>query len=337
MLYIRVDGNQYVATGHLMRCLSIAAAAEQKGEKCVFITSEQYSKELLQNRGYEVLYLKTAWNEMEKELPELTGYIHNLHISLLLVDSYYVTEHYLQALRQHVRIAYIDDLNQFHYDVDILINYNVYASLFPYEAVYKNTKLLLGCDFVPLREEFYNLKPHDIEDKMRLLITTGGTDQFRAGRMLLNGLLNNGQFSDYEIHIILGALNQDMAFIKQMALGQERIMVHENVSNISEWMSKCQLAVSAGGSTLYELCACGIPTVTFSFADNQLYAVKYFDQAGLMPYGGDLRNDAHCIDRVLEQVNCLMHDKKRRKMLSGKMQTLVDGRGAGRIADALFG
>ena len=54
-------------------------------------------------------------------------------------------------------------------------------------------------------------------------------------------------------------------------------------------MKKVDVAISAGGTTLYELCACGTPTISYSFADNQLNNVKQFDEDGIIPYAGDVR------------------------------------------------
>jgi len=49
---------------------------------------------------------------------------------------------------------------------------------------------------------------------------------------------------------------------------------------MSEIMLKCDVAVTAGGSTMYELAACGIPMVTFIYADNQRPAVEMLEQEG---------------------------------------------------------
>lgn len=100
-------------------------------------------------------------------------------------------------------------------------------------------------------------------------------------------------------------------------------------------MQKADIAISAGGTTLYELCACGTPTISYAFADNQLDNVKQFQEDGLIDYAGDARIDdiAKNVNQYLKkyQDDWQLHEKK-----SEKMQEMVDGKGAMRLAEALM-
>ena len=95
------------------------------------------------------------------------------------------------------------------------------------------------------------------------------------------------------------------------------------------------LAFSAGGTTLYELCAVGVPSVSYSMADNQIPGVKAFDQAGLIPWIGDIRNNPEFFDRAIEKLLSLADDAQARREQSMKMRMAIDGAGANRIASAL--
>lgn len=56
-------------------------------------------------------------------------------------------------------------------------------------------------------------------------------------------------------------------------------MYSSECKKMSELMQQCDMAVSAAGSTLYELCACGMPTITYVLADNQkLEKVLYVEK-----------------------------------------------------------
>ena len=65
-------------------------------------------------------------------------------------------------------------------------------------------------------------------------------------------------------------MNVYEAQLKEMEHQYPPIKIHKNITNMSDYMRGCEMAVSAGGTTLFELCACGIPTVCFSFAENQM-------------------------------------------------------------------
>lgn len=103
-------------------------------------------------------------------------------------------------------------------------------------------------------------------------------------------------------------------------------------------MLGCDFAVSAAGTTLYELCALGVPSVSFTMADNQTASAKAFADAGAIPFAGDIRKN---LDEVLAMILGLIKDfhdgnsYHQRKSAQTAMRRLVDGSGALRIAQAL--
>ena len=110
MLYIRVDMNNVIATGHMMRCLSVADAARDMGLETTFIVADEQALPLLEKRGYPSVVLNTKWDDMDSELPVLKKIIEENHIVYLLIDSYKVTQNYLKELTAIVKTLYIDDL-----------------------------------------------------------------------------------------------------------------------------------------------------------------------------------------------------------------------------------
>ena len=116
------------------------------------------------------------------------------------------------------------------------------------------------------------------------------------------------------------------------------IVVHENVKRMDELILSCDVAVSAAGSTLYELCATGTPTITYVLADNQIPAAKEFDARGIIKNCGDIRDMgnkalAKCL---VDEVVSLAEDYNERKRISELMGTVVDGKGARRIVESVL-
>ena len=287
MIAIRADANEHIASGHVMRCLSIADALFSLGEEVIFYTSDEYAIQMITNRGFKAVCLHSDWNDKDSETEAFITELKKSNPRLLLVDSYQVTHDYLEKLRKVVKLAYLDDLNSFDYPVDIVINYSIYAEDLDYPP---NKTYLLGTRYVPLRKQF------DINDEIldraikerdmnkQILIMTGAADPYQLASKIIDSILDEPNLNDYTIAVIKGKF-----WNEKLSNYRDRVKIYENVENMASLMLRSTMAVSAGGSTLYELCACCVPTVTFSYADNQLGNVNGFADRDIMPYVGDVR------------------------------------------------
>lgn len=335
MLYIRTDMNDVIATGHVMRCLSIADAASALGEQTVFITADENPTELIKSRGYTSIVLHTKWNDMESEIEALTSVIQECGTKQILIDSYQVTDKYLKAIKQQAKVFYIDDVNAFLYPADGLICYAAYCDEFQYEKHYTGRDIVLytGTKYVPLRQVFCHMKPKSICTKAEnLLILSGGTDPYN----FIANLLKNMNKSLYQhIYVICGKYYANYKELCKTYENEKNIHLYSGVADIEKYMQLADVAISAGGTTLYELCAVGTPTITYSFADNQLKNVQKFSEMNVMDYAGDLRKDA-VVENVLKYLTMLDADIEIRKKKAVQMQQLVDGAGAERIAKLLM-
>ncbi|MGN0416174.1 MAG: UDP-2,4-diacetamido-2,4,6-trideoxy-beta-L-altropyranose hydrolase [Agathobacter sp.] len=333
MIYIRTDMNKTIATGHVMRCLAIADAARNCGEETTFIIADEQAVQLLEERGYSSIILHTVWNDMESELPAMEQVIRENKISRLLVDSYQVTDHYLMSLRKLVKLFYLDDLNAFHYPVHALICYANYWKKFRYEEQYSDTELYLGIKYVPLRQAFSDCPKKKIALQIdKLLILSGGTDPYGVMDELLVQL-NHRQYK--RIDVICGRYNGAYNGLYAKYAEESNIQIHSSVADVDRYMRNADLAVSAGGTTLYELCACGTPAISYSFADNQLDNARQFQEDNLIDYAGDARYQ-NIAQNLVELVEKYQNDYELRKDRSESMKKMIDGKGALRLAQILI-
>lgn len=333
MLYIRTDMNAQIATGHIMRCLSIADAARALGERTTFLLADAQAVPLLEERGYGYIILGTKWKEMDDELPVIKRVMEECGITELLIDSYQVTQSYLAELSKCVKVIYLDDLNAFQYPVAELICYANYWEEFGYQERYENTRLHLGMQFVPLRPVYWNCEKKQVSKAVEnILVLSGGSDPYNAITKILEGL-DRTQFK--RMNVICGIYNERYETLCERYKREENIFVYKGVSDIERYMKEADVAISAGGTTLYELCACGTPTISYSFADNQLNNVKKFHEDGLIPYVGDVRY-TDIIPGMRECLKELNLNPMLRQKQSQRMQMLVDGKGAMRIARLLL-
>lgn len=336
-VYIRTDGNEIVATGHVMRCLSIAEQLRKAGIEVIFLLADDKMFPILHEKRFRTKILDTKWNDLEKETDILIRYLREQDAEVLLLDSYYITEEYLQNLSKYIRIVYIDDLNKFAYPVHTILHYAPFADVEKYKQFQqidgRSTRFLIGGQYIPLREEF-DLKKRVIKKEVhKVLITTGGTDRLNMAGIILERAQKESIWGKLEFHVVVGPFFQNKEKLYQMKEKYENIILHKNVKKMSELMRDCDIAVSAGGSTLYEICACGTPCICFEIADNQNGA-SVWEEKGYMMYAGNAYMEKqNCIERCIRSIQTYCESYSLRCECSEKMQELVDGKGAGRIAE----
>ena len=339
MILFRVDGNSRIGSGHVMRCLSLADAAGERGIPCCFVTAGAEFQSMIQDRGYQCAVLGTDYADMESELPALTKLLSEGKPDAVIIDSYFVTESYLNALRPFGKLIYIDDLAASAYPVDALVNYNIYAPDMGYEKLYGQKEkpvLLLGPKYAPLRREFQNMAfRRPAENVRNILVSTGGADSEHIGLRFIR-YLKTGHGEQYTFHFLMGAMNRDREEIERLAQGMENIVLHKNVKDVRELMTSCNVAISAAGSTMYELCACSLPIITYILADNQIAGAKKFAALGLALSAGDARTDEDFCGVLLDRLEKLAMDYDLRAAMAERAHGVVDGRGAERVIDAII-
>ncbi len=337
MIGFRVDSNKKIGMGHLMRCIAIAKACEKKGMQPLFILADDNNTEVLKNQGLDYCILNTDWQSMDEEVETLKIVIDDNNINKLVVDSYYVTDNYLRELDAIVPVLYVDDTQDRdkRYPVSALLHYSEFPGENSYTNKYKNTitKLLVGFDYVPLREEFQQLIRAD--RKKRILLTTGSTDPYNVMGKIAEIILKNSILCEYDVDIIVGAMNSNTDMLEELAKDHETIHLHRNVANMSRYMLECEIAVSAGGTTIYELCACGAPTIAFSFVDNQVDFTKKMEREDILMYAGDVREREAFYENISDMLELLCSNINIRKKFTANMLQMVDGCGCTRIADFL--
>lgn len=336
-IMIRADGNAHIGAGHLMRCLAIADALACRDRVC-FWCADEASAELAGRRGYEAVALGTDYRDMLSELPVLERHLSHGGGSAqtILVDSYYVSAAYLQALRAYGRVFLLEDVPGQSWPVDGVINYNAFADKETYSVIYENNKEVrqyIGPSYVPLRPRFAGQDYQVREQVGQLLVTTGGGD----GENIAGRILESLEDMACAIHVVSGPYNPHGDWLERYAREHPHVALHRQVTEMAELMLQCDLAVTAGGTTVYELCALGVPFICFSCAENQEALADYADRQGIGPDAGKYHCDA---DGTLENITRLARqaaaDWKRRRRMSRRARELVDGRGADRLAQLLL-
>ena len=340
-ILFRADANSNIGQGHVMRMLSLADAMMAFDNRCFFVCALDTNAQVILERGYEVHTLSTDYDHMPDEIPELTKIIHELHCKIVIVDSYNADTHYLKALKKVRPVVYMEDIASFTRPVDVLVNYNINASEWEYENLYKYEKqpiFIIGPEYAPLRKDFANLSERLLKEEVRkIAVTFGGADPMHLALGFLKTLLESKQeVASKDFIFILGAMNPDIDEIKALASGKENIKIQVNVRSMKQLFMECDLAVSAAGSTQYEICACQVPCVNFSMADNQVPGGEEFGARGIFSYAGDARTTEDFFNVIIDKLQSLSDDYERRVRMVMMQHHFVDGNGAKRLAEKIL-
>lgn len=330
------DGGLGIGAGHLMRCLSIAHEVESTGSEAIFLVAGQESRDLVSRSGIECVQVTRTFSALgpadaceilDRAMPGDT----------VLVDSYAVTKGFFDSLADNeLRTAYIDDRYLFAlgalerpklWNVDFVIDYGFGAESCGYGEVYADseTRLLLGSRFAPVRHGFREARSRRSRSTAdRVLITCGSTNPERSLERMVEGCLAG---CDLPIDVVVGGL----ADFDVKAFHSERINVHRAPHDLAPFMERAAFAISAAGTTLYELSCVGVPTVACQIVENQRANVDAFGGLGL----GISLNLGWSADDVKDASASLSGDIETLECFHEMVLSAVDGRGSLRIAEAL--
>jgi len=299
-IVFRVDASIQMGTGHVMRCLTLADALKNQGAECYFICREHPGNliGLIIQRGHHVEALPyidisqqsnlqsymldlahASWlGTTQKEDSSLcVSIVKALQPDWLIVDHYALDVRWEEEFRPYCkRLMVIDDLADRQHDCDLLLDQTFGRDLKDYKPrVPPSCEILCGTEYALLRPEFsqwrgYSLKRRENSELQHLLINLGGVDKDNITTQILIALKQSSLPSELKITVVMGGTApwikevcqqaKDMPWITEVVVG---------VNNMAELMAKSDLAIGAAGSTSWERCCLGLPSIMIVLADNQ--------------------------------------------------------------------
>ena len=341
LLAIRADADAKIGTGHVMRCLALAQEWLRQGGDVVFLgrIEAESLRQRLVAEGCQVHPIAASYPD-PADTAGITAWLkgHEKTPGWLVLDGYHFDAAYHDAVRMTGwSLLVIDDYGHLpEYRSDILLNPNAYAEEITYKTA-PETLRLLGSRFVPLRREFQEMarQPKTTpETGRKILITTGGTDPANVSGKVLQALSLVPQSVGLEIRIVVGSLNPHAeALAAQAAAAAFPVILLHSVSDMASLMHWADLAISAAGSTCWELACAGTPMVVTILADNQVrVADALVKQEVAVSLGWfDLWQPEQAATVIGEYM--VNHAKRERAVAQGRK--LVDGQGCERVVRAM--
>jgi len=330
-LAVRVDGGPNIGMGHIQRCLALSSELEKNGAEILFISKKDKAiKKKIQREGFEVMVLKDKI-DLKEDLKDTINAIKTYRADGVITDSYAIGEHYLVEVKTIIPLLVsIDDLAKISFFSDIVINQNICTKELNYRSLTGKTEFLLGPEYALLREEFSNPGKRKVNREVNnILITLGGADPLNLTPEILKIL---GKISrDFSLTAIIGPFFENKSEIEKAARGiDKKVEFIYDSHKMSKIMLASDLAISGGGTTLYELAATGTPAISFCLAENQRKNVEGLSDYGtLINFGWGAEIDGL---ELREQTTKLIDDFFSRAKMSQLGRELVDGRGTQRIS-----
>ncbi len=304
----RADASIDMATGHIMRCLTLADELKGQGAEITFITRAHPGNmgDVIIKRGYELCLLPApadtyqvrkgdvahaSWLGVpwEQDAEETSLSIGASMPDWFVVDHYGIDARWHKALRDKVgKIMVIDDLADRLLDCDFVLDQTYGRKVEDYKPrLLSRCQMLLGSQYALLRPRFSELRPKAIEKRKvyiginRIMVSMGGLDPENVTATVLEGLSGVDWTHMPAVDVVLRGKAPCLQRVVTMARKSRlKILVSTDVPDMAERMLTADLAIGAGGTTSWERCCLGLPALTIITADNQKMVGNVLDKVG---------------------------------------------------------
>lgn len=344
-VWVRVDASQVIGSGHVMRCLTLAACLAERGAEVVFACRELPGHLLERIAGqFSVVRLPAQYAGEAAALSPETPVPTQADLTALQeqlagrVFDWCVLDHYgldVEWERQATTFAryllVIDDLRTRSHCCDVLLDQNFHGGAEAYGGAVQQR--LFGPHYALLRPEFAQHRavprPAVTGATPRLLLFFGGG---ATGAHLLQVLPELADL-DVAIDVLSSAANATLLSLPERLQSDERIRLHIDSREVAAVMQGCDLYLGAGGSITWERACLGLPGIVAAVSDNQKAICLANQEKGFDHYLGAIEDVAPGSWRtaLLAALNNPEGLAARRRNAAA----LVDGLGAQRVVDAM--
>jgi UDP-2,4-diacetamido-2,4,6-trideoxy-beta-L-altropyranose hydrolase len=351
----RADASINIGAGHVMRCLTLADNLTEKGAHCTFICREHTGNlsKYIRSQGHTVHDLPIgAGSDADLAHSAWLGATQtwDAQVCALILDElrpdWLVVDHYALDFRWEReqskycgKVVVIDDLADRPHYCHVLLDQTFDRSADRYRSlVPADCTVLCGSKYALLRPEFAALRPYSLQRRVQpklnnLLITMGGVDNANVTARVMSSLRASTLPADCKITVILGPTAPWLSDIQQKAQSMPwSTTVLIGVDNMAQLMADSDLAIGAAGSTSWERCCVGLPTIIVVSAENQVAVAAALAGAGAARVvelnDGSMAQVAGVISELCESGADLIR-------MSQAASRIVDGQGLGVVLKIL--
>ena len=327
----RADASAALGGGHVMRCLTLAAALTAAGWDCAFAVDAQTRATVRVLDAVPCVVLAAADNPASLRAAFPHG------VDLLVTDSYAIGHPYESACRGWARlILAIDDLADRVHDCDLLLDQTLAREAEAYgRRVPAGARLLLGSRFALLRPEFARLRDGCLSARShrparRILVSAGLTDLTGVTIPMVEGARRAAP--GFAIDVAIGSSCPHVPAIAA-ACSAAQATLHVESDDIPGLMAQADLALGAPGATAWERCCLGLPAALVVLADNQRDNAAALEAAGAATILGP--HTSLSAAAVAAGIAALLAKPDTLSEMSYRAAAVCDGLGTSRVLEAL--
>lgn len=350
----RADASLQIGTGHVMRCLTLARGLASRGHECSFLIRRQDGNlaEYISECGFPVyesplngqnatgqgLYGEWLACSPEEDAYDFRCQIQSLKPDWIVLDHYALGHSWIDALNTDARVLVVDDLANRKHACDLLLDQTLGREPADYvELVPGQCQILCGAQYALLRPEFKELRTYSLNRRKnpaikQILVAMGGIDKDNATEKVLSVLAKSNALSSAKLVVVLGSaspwVNDVEEFLKVFPEAELRV----NEKSMADLMADSDLAIGAAGSTSWERCCLGLPTILVVLAENQrkvAFELERFGAAMVVNSLGLIDEDlSFSIRKVLD--NPIYYET-----LSKRSAEVTDGTGCIKVIEAM--
>ncbi len=336
------DAGPLVGGGHVMRCLTLARALTERGAECAFVESRSAAP-ILRRFGWPAQTLLAMIGA--EDVPELVGwgarFADQFEADVVVVDHYRAAAAEETQLRgTERRIVAIDDLADRRHACDLLIDPGFGRRAGDYVGQIRDScATLLGPGYALVRPEFAQARPRALSRRAqhgpvrRALVALGLTDLGAVTARVVSALAD--RLGEARLDIVIGSGAESLPALEAAVERDRRLHLWVDSAEMASLMADADIAIGAGGSSVWERSTVGLPSATVILADNQRPMAEAMAAAELT-----IAIDAGAPDfetQLGDAWDALTEDTALRWRLTERSAELCDGQGAERAAEAILG
>jgi spore coat polysaccharide biosynthesis predicted glycosyltransferase SpsG len=325
---IRCDAGARRGVGHLVRCVALAEELVERGVTVRFLADlggVAWAEQQLTRRGL-------PWHPAPDDPDGLVAACERLGLDALVIDSYTLPpEHSLSVRRTGRPVLAIVDGDFRGQSADIYVDQNLDAEITTSDALG-----LAGLDYALLRGAVRQLRPlgapvHATTRTPKVVAFFGGTDAYRAAPQVAELLTRTGMPFDATVVAADESLRRDLLAVRPGA-GQ-RFEIISPTDDLPKLLAGADLAVSASGTSTWELLCLGLAAALVWVVDNQITG---YERTVAHGYAAGLGRLGQIGEGAVDVLRELLTSPGSRAALATRAWSAVDGRGADRVAGALL-